>query len=266
MVTSYLQGGLGNQIFQIAVAYAHANKNHDTAVFDLNNSHTPHQGENISKYKGNIFREFNHMDNVYDLCSNTFSQPSHSYCEIPWVNNQQLQGFYQSENFFLNVKKELVNKLISGLNSEKEKYDKVIKLLSDLELHYERPCVSVHIRRGDYLKFPHVHTPCGLDFYKNALSLMKEKIGDFTPIFVSDDKKWCEETFDGFISPFTDELEDLMLMSNCSHNIIANSSFSWWGAYLNQNKDKVVIGPKKWFGLAGPQDQEDTLPKNWIKL
>jgi hypothetical protein len=95
---------------------------------------------------------------------------------------------------------------------------------------------------------------------------MKEKIGDFTPIFISDDKKWCYDNFHGFISPFNDELEDLMLMSNCSHNIIANSSFSWWGAYLNQNIDKVVIGPKKWFGINGPQDEGDIIPHNWIKI
>lgn len=266
MVTTYLQGGLGNQIFQIAVAYAHADKNFDTAVFDLNNSHTPHQGENISKYKNNIFREFNHMDNVYNTCNKAFSQPGHSYCEIPYFDNQQLQGFYQSEKFFLNVKTDLINKLISGLNSEKEKYDNVKKFLSDLEFHYEKPCVSVHIRRGDYMKFPHVHTLCGLDYYKNALSIMKEKIGDFTPIFISDDKQWCKDNFEGIVSPFDDELEDLMLMSNCSHNIIANSSFSWWGAYLNQNPNKIVIGPKRWFGPSGPQDQDDTIPDTWFKI
>jgi len=98
---------------------------------------------------------------------------------------------------------------------------------------------------------------------------MKEKIGDFKPIFISDDKDWCKETFkdiDCLISPFNDEIEDLILMINCKHNIIANSSFSWWGAYLNQNHDKIVVGPKKWFGLAGPQDQQDIIPKNWIKI
>lgn len=266
MITSYLQGGLGNQLFQIAVAYSHAKKNSDTAVFDLNNSHTPHQGENISKYRNNIFREFNHMDNVYDMCNKAFSQPGHSYCDIPYFNNQQLQGFYQSEKFFLNVKTELVDKLILGINNEKEKYENVQKFLSDLVFHYEKPCVSIHVRRGDYLKFPTVHTLCSLDYYKTSLYFMKEKIGDFTPIFISDDKQWCKDNFDGIISPFNDEIEDLILMSNCDHNIIANSSFSWWGAYLNQNPNKVVIGPKKWFGLGGPKDEDDIIPHNWIKI
>ena len=65
---------------------------------------------------------------------------------------------------------------------------------------------------------------------------------------------------------FNDEIEDLVLMINCEHNIIANSSFSWWGAYLNQNPNKIVVGPKKWFGLQGPKDQQDTIPENWIKI
>jgi hypothetical protein len=95
---------------------------------------------------------------------------------------------------------------------------------------------------------------------------MKEKIGDFTPIFISDDKEWCKENFNGIVSPFDDEIDDLILMMNCDNNIIANSSFSWWGAYLNQNPNKVVIGPKKWFGPYGPQDQDDIIPPNWIKI
>jgi len=98
---------------------------------------------------------------------------------------------------------------------------------------------------------------------------MYEKIGEFIPVFISDDKNWCMETFKNInclVSPFKDEIEDLILMINCHSNIIANSSFSWWGAYLNQNPNKIVIGPEKWFGPGGPQDQQDIIPENWMKI
>jgi hypothetical protein len=269
MITSYLQGGLGNQMFQIAAAYAHAKKNYDTAVFDLNNSYTPHQGQNISKYKTNIFNGFNHMDNVYDLCNNTFTQPSHSYCDIPYFNNQQLQGYFQSEKFFINNKTELINLFIEGLKSHKswfevEKDFKDIRLL----LRGEIPIVSIHIRRGDYLKFLGIHDPCPIEYYQESIKLMKDKIGNFQPYFISDDIEWCKTAFNGIgmYSNKKDELEDMIIMLNCDHNIIANSSFSWWGAYLNNNNNKIVIGPEKWFGHYGPKDQDDIIPINWIKI
>jgi hypothetical protein len=267
MVTSYLQGGLGNQIFQVVTAYNLAKKNKDKAVFNFNTSHTPHQGEQSLKYKNNIFNEFNHDENI--ITENTFSQKGHSFEVIPYKKNLELQGFFQSEKFFIENKEEITQMLLKGVKTEKIKWEKVLDYLSKIEFSFEKPLVSVHVRRGDYLKFPHVHTPCGLDYYKKVLLIMKEKIGDFKPIFISDDKDWCNETFndlDCLISPFDDEIEDLILMINCKHNIIANSSFSWWGAYLNQNHNKIVIGPKKWFGPGGPQDQQDTIPENWIKI
>ena len=69
----------------------------------------------------------------------------------------------------------------------------------------------------------------------------------------------------GEFSTSMDEIYDLILMVNCDHNIIANSSFSWWGAYLNTNLNKIVIGPHKWFGPRGPQDTQDIIPDNWLK-
>jgi hypothetical protein len=265
MITSYLQGGLGNQIFQVAAAYNLAKKNGDIAEFDFNECYTPLQGNQSKKYKDTIFKEFNHSDSI--LIKNTFTQKGHGFELIPYKESLQLQGFFQSEKFFEENKKDIVEKLLIGIKSEKEKWDKVLGWIGGLSS--DKKLVSVHVRRGDYLKFPHIHTPCGLNYYKEALSLIKEKIGNFTPIFVSDDKDWCKETFkdlECLISPFSDEIEDLILMINCKHNIIANSTFSWWGAYLNQNHDKIVVGPKKWFGATGPQDQENTIPNNWIKL
>ena len=271
MISVYLQGGLGNQMFQIAVAYNHAKKNSDTAVFDINNSHTPHQGQNISKYKNNIFSGFNHMDNVYDMCSNTFSQPGHSYCEIPYKVNQQLQGFYQSEKFFINSKTELVELFRNGLiygDKTRNSWIEINNELSDLRKELNKPIVSIHIRRGDYLKFLGIHDPCPVSYYNKAMELMRNKIGDFHAYFISDDIEWCKDVFkgEGNFSKNLDELEDMILMINSDHNIIANSSFSWWGAYLNTNPYKIIIGPEKWFGSMGPQDQQDIIPKNWIKL
>jgi hypothetical protein len=268
MITTYLQGGLGNQMFQIAATYAHAKKHGDEAVFDLNNSHTPHQGENSSKYRGRLFK-FKHTDNVYDVCNKPFSQPGHSYCEIPYEPNQQLQGFYQSEKFFLNIKDEIVELFREGLaGGYYFNWTKINSDLHKLKQELNKPIVAIHIRRGDYLKFLGVHDPCPISYYNQAMELMKEKVGDFHAYFVSDDIEWCREIFGGHgsFSKYTDEIDDMILMVNCDHNIIANSSFSWWSAYLNENPDKVVIGPERWFGPRGPQDQQDIIPNNWIKV
>jgi hypothetical protein len=266
MITSYLTGGLGNQLFQVAACYNLAKKNGDKAIFNFNDCYTPHQGYTSLKYKNNIFKEFTHENSIE--IENIFSQKGHSFEFIPYSKNLQLQGFFQSEKFFIENKNEIVQMILNGVRSEKKTWEEVVNFISTTESN-QKPLISVHIRRGDYLKFPHVHTPCSLEYYKKTLSIMKEKVGDFKPIFISDDKEWCRETFkdlDCLISPFNDEIEDLILMINCKHNIIANSSFSWWGSYLNQNPNKIVIGPKKWFGHGGPQDQEDTIPKNWIRV
>lgn len=267
MITTYLQGGLGNQMFQIAAAYAQAKKYNDESIFNLNNSHTPHQGENSSKYKGKLL-QFNHMDNAYSICPNVFKQPNHSYCEIPYQQNQQLQGYYQSEKFFNNVKTELIDKFRLGLTSYTDKWNTITEDLNKLSRQQKTPIVSVHIRRGDYKKFPGIHDTCSIDYYNKALDIMAEKIGEFNVYFVSDDIKWCKNVFKekGKFSMYTDEVDDMILMVNCDHNIIANSSFSWWGAYLNTNPNKIVIGPKHWFGPKGPKDQQDIIPKNWIKV
>lgn len=263
MITTYLQGGLGNQIFQIVAAQNLALNNKDLAAFNFNESHTPLQGEQASKYKNTIFNNFTHKEDI--VIENVFTQKGHAFEHITYKKNLQLQGFFQSEKFFSENKEIIVDMILKGIKSENEKWEKVIDFISNCE----KPLVSVHIRRGDYLKFAHVHTPCSLEYYRNSLSFIKDKIGDFKPIFISDDKNWCIETFkdlDCLISPFNDEIEDFILMINSQHNIIANSSFSWWGAYLNQNPNKIVIGPKKWFGPTGPQDQQDILPQNWIKI
>lgn len=255
MITAFLQGGLGNQMFQVAAAYNLAKVNGDDAVFNFNSSHTPLQGKEAHNYKKNIFKEFTHK-NVIDATSQ-FNQSGHAFETIPYKKDMVLRGYFQSEKFFEQSKEDISNKFISGIKSNQvEEFTSKIK----------KPIVSLHVRRGDYLMFQNVHTLCSKEYYEKAIETIKKKIGDFTLIILSDDKEWCKNNMKGTISPFENELDELYLMSLCNHNIIANSTFSWWGAYLNQNKDKIVIGPKQWFGIGGPQDQQDTIPNNWVKI
>ena len=126
--------------------------------------------------------------------------------------------------------------------------------------------VSLHIRRGDYLKQQHNHPVQSLEFYNKALEL----IGDYENLLIfSDDIDWCEKNLNysnmTFVKGLTD-IENIWLMSMCQHNIMANSSFSWWGAWLNNNPNKIVVSPKLWFGNNLKLNTKDIIPKDWIKI
>ena len=127
----------------------------------------------------------------------------------------------------------------------------------------DKPITSVHVRRGDYINLSNFHTICDIQYFKTAIDI----IGDSYFVFVSDDMEWVKQTFNdnGYIFPaFNDELLDLTLMTLCDNNIISNSSFSWWGAYLNKTDNKRIIAPKKWFGPSGPKDTQDLIPEGWV--
>ena len=129
--------------------------------------------------------------------------------------------------------------------------------------------VSIHIRRGDYKKY-NFFLP--ISYYERAIEYIKNKIED--PIFLvfSDDIQWVkthvkfeDEVF--FVSQEKlEDYEELILMSKCKHNIIANSSFSWWGAWLNTNDKKIVIGPNRWFDTIGKNAGYNIMPSEWIRL
>jgi hypothetical protein len=134
--------------------------------------------------------------------------------------------------------------------------------------------VSIHIRRGDFSKKAETNLYHGIlssDYYKQAIEIISSKINSPKFYIFSDDINWAKENLivpeavyaSGQISKT--HFEDLYLMSQCHHNIIANSSFSWWGAWLNDNPEKIVIAPKNWFN-KGPKDTQDIIPGDWIKI
>ncbi|MEI6894718.1 MAG: alpha-1,2-fucosyltransferase [Colwellia sp.] len=133
----------------------------------------------------------------------------------------------------------------------------------------EHETVAVHIRRGDYLKHKALGGICDLPYYQNAMKEIKSLV--VNPVFVifSDDIPWCRENIKADNIHFVDwnsaeqSFQDMHLMSLCKHNIIANSSFSWWGAWLNSNPNKIVISPDKWIHYTGTMD---IVPDEWLKV
>ena len=162
--------------------------------------------------------------------------------------NYILDGYWQSEKYFLDIKNEIVDSF-------------VWPEIKNLDL--KNSC-SIHVRRGDYLKTQHVHPIQSIDYYNKALDIIQPKGNIF--IF-SDDIKWCKNNLNYKNSIFMENnsnIYDLHAMSLCADNIIANSSFSWWAAWLNQNENKKIICPKNWF--ADSTNDSDIKPSEWIQI
>jgi len=178
-----------------------------------------------------------------------------------------LSGYWQSEKYFDDVSGiireefQLKNEP-AGLNLE------LVRAMRGSQ------AVSLHVRRGDYVSNPiaaSYHGVCSLEYYRTAIKLIEEKVANPKFYVFSDDIPWCKENL-RFPQPATyvdhnsdEPFEDLRLMSFCKHFIIANSSFSWWGAWLSRNQEKIVLAPKKWF-LTREKDDRDQVPANWIRI
>ena len=256
MVTSNLIGGLGNYLFQIATAYSLATDNNDTIIYDPENSVIVHN--HVNTYMDNILSNvpFGEVG-----VTSEYQEPHFHYTPIPYVENLKINGYYQSEEYFLHNRNKILDLFSfnsSHLNLIEEKYGEILKT---------KTC-AIHVRRGNYLTLPNHHPVCTFEYYQQAISLMPK---DCEFVVFSDDLEWCKNNFNKinrkfhFIENNTDYI-DLLLMSKCDNNIIANSSFSWWGAWLNTSETKLVIAPNRWFGNAINHNTENLIPKTWIKL
>jgi hypothetical protein len=183
-------------------------------------------------------------------------------------DNTYIYGYFQTEDYFKNIRPEILKRF-----SLKEGYlnDENSKLLNEITT---RNSISIHIRRGDYENS--IFELLSIDsYYRKAIDLIKEKVD--SPVFYifSNDSEWAEENFGLLeinntivtLNSGSQSYLDMMLMSNCKHNICANSSFSWWGAWLNQNSEKVVIVPEKWYKSGNyAETTYNLIPKEWIKI
>jgi hypothetical protein len=255
-------GRLGNQMFQIASTIGVAKDNGLDYGFD----------SWICKYTSTDFNTFikNPLKKlIFDYNKKTFNthESSFSYQKIILDSNFNhiLDGYYQSEKYFKNHEKYI--KDIFELKSEYKNY--ILEKYGD---KLKDSC-SLHIRRGDYVNLQNHHTLIGDDYYKDALlKIYGENINNINLFIFSDDIEWCENNikYDDFnIIYIKNNLDiiDLNLMSMCDNNIIANSSFSWWGAWLNKNPNKKIVAPKEWFGPQNSHLCTDTLYcEGWVLI
>lgn len=250
MILIRLQGGLGNQLFQWALCES-LKENYKVKL----DQHIPgctnrsydlpdiinHKVYTVSETEKAEFSKTNFIT----------IRDNHRYKNLKFKDdkNYYLNGYWQNEKYFSHIR----NKILDSLK------------WPNLEnLDFEDSC-SIHVRRGDYLKYRHIHTVQEIEYYNRALDIINPK--GYIYVF-SDDIAWCKSNFKGKNMIFmktNSHIQDLKYMSLCSDNIIANSSFSWWGAWLNQNRNKKVICPTNWMkGL--PHKDKDIKPEGWIQI
>jgi len=267
MIIANLSEGLGNQLFQYA-AGRHLSLLQQT---ELKINIISFENYNLHQYS------LHHFNIKASIASVNEVQSTRVYAEKAFnydPNFMQVSpdvliaGYWQSERYFSAIEDIIrddfqITSSIEGINKD------VADLINTTN------SVSLHIRRGDYVHDEityKYHGVCDLIYYEKCIDLIAQKVPDPHFFIFSDDPAWAlthintqyKTTFVTHNNANTN-FEDLRLMSLCKHNIIANSTFSWWGAWLNTNKDKIVIAPKKWFNEAD-LDITDLVPNKWIVI
>lgn len=281
MIITKLNGGLGNQLFQYAVAKAISIKNNDNLKLDITvyETYKLHNGfrlnifnideniasnEEIEKLKGksNKFYKLLRKLKVY-IVSTCYKEKERTIYDENIFNHKDiyLDGYWQNEKYFLDIRDILLKELTPKKDISKE-------AKSYLSRIQNAESVSLHVRRGDYLNHPEIGV-LDISYYQNAYNYIVKNVEN--PIFYifSNDLLWCEEKFafikdKAFITETKTEIDDMILMKNCKHNIVANSSFSWWGAWLNENDGAITIAPKRWM-VENPKNHKWSSNK-WLEI
>jgi len=294
MVITRLIGGLGNQMFQYAVGRRLAHSLGVKLKLDITefDDYKPRTFRTYSLGNFNIQENFASLKEIAALKKpGTIEQvrvkllhrpaipPSTYICEkkdghfdpgiMKLPDNVYLEGYWQSEKYFIDIaeiiRREFTVK-VPQIGKNKELGEEIVSCES----------VSLHIRRGDYVSDAHtnkVHGCCGIDYYLRCVKLMNTKVKNAHFFAFSDEPEWvCDNLKLPYPMTVIDHngadkgYEDLRLMSQCRHHIISNSSFSWWGAWLNPRKDKKVFAPKQWFGKEKQATRriDDLTPATWV--
>lgn len=271
-----IRGGLGNQMFCYAFGQNFVDVLYDVSTYDKSKKRALDLSRfNVrlscatkkqtapylkkSKWPRFIRKIFNlpNYRNVTREKQNTIFEPS-----LFDVEDSYFKGYFQNENYFKNLRPQILQdfKLLEPLNQENASLLKQIKQTNS---------VSLHIRRGDYLNSSFKNLDVK-EYYQKAIDYIASKIKNPHFYIFSNDFAWVKENiktgYEQTIVDINDESHgyfDLELMRHCQHNIIANSTFSWWGAWLNKNPDKIVIAPKIWYLN---EETTDINAKDWYQI
>ena len=289
MIITRIIGGLGNQMFQYAIGRSLANKLNtelklDISGFDTYELHkyqlsqfnivenfaTESEINNFKKRRNKFVILLNKLS-LLNYKNKIYSEKRIFYFDpdvFKQKGNIYLSGYWQTSKYFENISTIIRNDFSVKSDSKGQNRDMLLDIT-------ESNSVAIHIRRGDYVSDPktsNVYNICSLDYYEKCIELINKKIDSPKFFIFSDDPKWVKDNLKipdnlkVFVSHNTpDEAhEDLRLMKNCKHFIIANSTFSWWGAWLSNNPGKIIFAPKRW--MKEDIIVKDLILKDWIRL
>jgi len=297
MIIVSLYGGLGNQMFQYACGKAISTRLGVEIKLDIQHviDRTPRKEFTFRDYELGVFNVNEHIATTEELrrfvpnlwnanemvkhyyklkrilLGNTLYREKLKFSynkEIDSLkDNTYLYGYFQTEEYFSNFRNDILNSFTLRNAID----DKNAALIAQMQAENS---VSIHIRRGDYENS--VFELLSLEeYYLKAIDAIKKDIESPVFYFFTNEIEWVEKNFSSLninktivnINTEKQSYMDMILMSNCKHNIIANSSFSWWGAWLNQNTSKIVIAPKKWFRMGQyVETTHNLIPKSWLKI
>lgn len=288
MIITHIYGGLGNQMFQYAVGRQLSLKLNVPLKFDISD---------FARYPLRKY-ELHHLNIIGDVAS---SAEVAQYKPHPsplqrvlarWLplrkgagyvgetrftfdpsiislgDNHYLEGYWQSEKYFTNI----ADQIRQDFTPKGEPDGENARMLSDIK---GQTAISVHVRRGDYVsnaKTNQFHGTTPIEYYQQAANRIQASVKDPTFYVFSDDPTWVQENikFQANTIYVTQNggdrsYEDLRLMRHCQHHIIANSTFSWWGAWLGEHTGQIVVAPKEWFKTES-QDDRDLVPGRWLRI
>ena len=291
MIIVKIIGGLGNQLFQYSLGRNLAIKKNTELKLDISgfkdyklhayslnhfniteNIASKKEIARLKKYQnkpGKIWFFYNRL--IADKKRYFQERQSHFDNKVFDISNDcYVDGYYQSEKYFKEIE-DIIRQDIAVKTEIQGIDDEMATKIQSVN------AISIHIRRGDYASDTETtsyHGLCSLEYYKKAIRMISEKVSNPHFFVFSDDHEWVKKNIIlSYPTTYVDHngpdknYGDLRLMSLCKHFIIANSSFSWWGAWLAKNPNKIVIGPKKWFNNVKPNIKtNDVIPEAWIKI